>query len=102
MQECISDKSGEFFISNFHVKILQRILWSLKGNNSHIILLSALKNGCHSIAKISGWLLKIGTIELQRFGVNGLLEEVVKVLKTGGKVDECLSILTHDLINAKP
>lgn len=51
---------------------------------------------------MSGWLLKIGTIELQQIGVNGLLEEVVKVLKTGGKVDECLSILTYDLINARP
>ncbi len=54
------------------------------------------------MAKMSGWLLKIGTIELQQIGVNGLLEEVVKVLKTGGKVDECLSILTYDLINARP
>jgi hypothetical protein len=54
------------------------------------------------LAKMSGWLLKIGTIELQQIGVNGLLEEVVKVLKTGGKVDECLSILTYDLINARP
>jgi hypothetical protein len=27
---------------------------------------------------------------------------VVKVLKTGGKVDECLSLLTYDLINARP
>lgn len=51
---------------------------------------------------MSGWLLKIETIELQQIGVNGLLEEVVKVLKTGGKVDECLSILTYDLINARP
>ena len=54
------------------------------------------------MAKMSGWLLKIGTIELQQIRVNGLLEEVVKVLKTGGKVDECLSILTYDLINARP
>jgi hypothetical protein len=74
----------------------------LKGNSSHLVLLSSIKNGCHSLAKMSGWLLKIGTIELQQIGVNGLLEEVVKVLKTGGKVDECLSILTYDLINARP
>ena len=39
--------------------------------------------------------MKIQVIDLETLGVNGLLEEVVKVLKTGGKVDESLSILTH-------
>jgi hypothetical protein len=102
MHNSISEKSNEFFISHFHVKILQKILWTLKANNSHIILLSSIKNGCHSLAKISGWLLKIGIIELQQIGVNGLLEEVVKVLKTGGKIDENMSILTHQLFTARP
>lgn len=78
------------------------MLWCLKANHSHVILLSKVKSGCHTVAKISGWLLKIGVMELKQMGVDGLLEEVVKILKTGGKVDECLSIVTSDLLTARP
>jgi hypothetical protein len=32
-----------------------------------------MNNGCRSLAKMSSWLLGIGTIDLQQKGVNGLL-----------------------------
>jgi hypothetical protein len=94
----VVNSSFPTFISKF----CKRFYGHYKGNNCHIVLLGSIKYGYHSLAKMGGWLLKIGTIELQQIGVNGLLEEVIKVLKTGGKFDECLSILTYYLINSRP
>jgi len=34
--------------------------------------------------------------------ISGLLGDVVKVLKTGGKIDESISIISHELIYSHP
>lgn len=95
MSEVLNEKGNDYYICEFQAKIIQRIVWSLRGNTTHLILVTNSRYSCNSFAKIAGWLMKIQVIDLETLGVNGLLEEVVKVLKTGGKVDESLSILTH-------
>lgn len=60
MQEVINDKNGEFYVAHFHVKFLGKMLWTIKNNNSHVILLSMAKNGSHTLAKIASWLLGLG------------------------------------------
>jgi len=61
-------------LSYFHVKILQRLYWAIKGNNSHVVLISNIKSGCRTLAKMTGWLIGIGIMELTNIGVEGLLE----------------------------
>lgn len=102
MQQIVTAKNPSFFLSQAHSRVLQRLFWSLKGNHSHVIILSQPSNGCRALAKMTGWLLNIGSNDFTKVSVGGLLEEIVKVLKTGGKVDECVNILDHEVINSHP
>ena len=63
------------------------MFWSLKNNNSHVILMSNTNNGSRSIAKMTGLLMGVNAEDCKNVSVGSLLEEVVKVLKTGGKAD---------------
>lgn len=36
--------------------------------------------------------------DCKNVSVGSLLEEVVKVLKTGGKADQCIKILGHEVV----
>jgi hypothetical protein len=51
---------------------------------------------------MAGWLLNLSPNDLTNTPVSILLEEVVKVLKTGGKVDECVNIFGQGVISAQP
>ena len=82
--------------------MLQRLFWTLTGNHSHVLTLSHPSNGCRSLAKMAGWLLNLSPNDLTNTPVSILLEEVVKVLKTGGKVDECVNIFGQGVISAQP
>jgi len=49
----------QYYLTHFHVKIIQRVAWIIKNHNSHVILLSSISNGCRAIAKLAGWLVGI-------------------------------------------
>ena len=87
VEQKIKEKNNELLISNFHIKIMQRIAWILKNNNSHVVILSSISNGCKSMARMAGRLIGITVNQLKNINISGVLEDVVKVLKTGGKID---------------
>lgn len=49
--------------------------------------MSNTNNGSRSIAKMTGLLMGVNAEDCKNVSVGSLLEEVVKVLKTGGKAD---------------
>ena len=98
MQEVIGSKNSTYHLPQFHAKIIQKVVWSLKNNNSHIILLSSFHNGSRSIAKMAGILMGIETEDCKNISVGSLLEQVVKVLKTGGKADECIKVMGQEVV----
>ena len=59
----------------------------MKGNQGNAILVGQPGSGSRTLAKMAGWLLNITINDLSKKSVSSLLEDVIKVLKTGGKVD---------------
>ena len=51
---------------------------------------------------MAAYLLNISVDDCKDTSVESLLEEVVKVLKTGGKADECVKILGQELVEHQP
>lgn len=73
IQQIISTKAHNLYISNHHTKVLQRLVWALKGNHSHVIVLSNRRNGSKSIAKMGGWLLNLSSNDYTKMPVGKLL-----------------------------
>lgn len=102
MQESINTKGSNLRITVFHAQILSRLIWAIKGYSSHLILLSSSNSGSSLFAKMTSWLSGIGVQYLSTMGYDSILEEVVKILKTGGKVDECLCIVNNEICETRP
>ena len=75
------------------MKTLQKMYWTFKNHHSHLILITHQQYGCKSFAKMVGILMNITTNDIKNMSVSTLLEDVVKVLKTGGKIEEVINII---------
>ena len=102
MEKSLKEKNSTYLLSHFHCRLIQKLFWSLKKNNSHIIIVSSFNNGSRTLAKMASMLLELEVGDCKNASVTTLLEEVVKVLKIGGKTDECVKILGQELVNFEP
>ena len=60
-----------------------------------MILLSASNNITEFFAKLSSWLMGIGLNHLNKMRRANIVDDVVKILKTGGKIDESIGVVNN-------
>lgn len=69
----------------------------LQATPSNIIFVAPKRSGARSLINIVSKLKNLNYIELgTSYHVEQFLQEVIKILKTGGKVDECICCLPND------